>query len=125
MDSIAVLFGWDTAAVRKHISERLVDARIAVVEDERAPSLQLTITLVRPYSGRPEGSTSVLLTFASPQRVPGGRPSVLWESHSPKQTLTAFRMLPSVLTAGVDQVLDELIQTRNNASPLRAAPTRR
>lgn len=114
VDSIAFLFGVDTAAVRKRITERMVKTRISLVNDPHAPSLEVTIRVTNPPSAASASVEwgSVALRLESPPAAQGHYSSTLWSSES-RQELTALRLLPALVGTAVDFVVDELSDATN------------
>ena len=115
VDSIVFLFGVDTAVLRRRITERLADARIVNVDDLDAPLLEVTITVLQPSSVRTESSATVAMRLLSPRSSRLRPTAVVWAYQSPRLELSAWRMLPAVLAAAVDRVVDELIQAKGRA----------
>ena len=114
VDAVAFLFGVDTAAVRRRITERMVKTSISIVDDPHAPSLEVSIRLTNPSSAASASLEwgSVALRLESPPAAHGHRSSTLWSSES-RQELTAMRLLPALVGTAVDVVVDELSNARN------------
>jgi len=122
VDSLALVFGVDTEAVRRHMTGRLATGRITVVADEQAPPLGVTILVRVPAEPETDNFVTVALSYGAPKAEGNGRASAIWDGQSPPLRAKELRMLPALVTVAADKVVDQLIAARDHARGRGSAP---